>query len=42
MPNASFRMTSDIFNKDTTENYEVLQSQNLGRQLVLTKMNRKI
>lgn len=42
MPNASFRMTSDIFNKNTTENYEVLQSQNLGRQLVLTKMNRKI
>ena len=42
MPNASFRMTNDIFNKNTTENYEVLQSQNLGRQLVLTKMNRKI
>ena len=30
------------FGGDDTENYEVLQSKSLGRQLVLTKMNRKI
>lgn len=42
MPNASFSMITGTFSKDIEENYEVLQSQNLGRQLVLTKMNRKI
>ena len=41
MPNASFSMTSSLLNEDTLENYEVLQSQSLGRQLSLTKMNRK-
>ena len=42
MPNASFSMARGTFGGDVTENYEVLQSQSLGRQLVLTKMNRKI
>jgi len=43
MPNASFSMTKHTsFNGNITENYEVLQSQSLGKQLFLTKMNRKI
>ena len=42
MPNTSFSMTSGVFSDDVTENYEALQSQSLGRQLVLAKMNRKI
>lgn len=40
MPNASFSMTR--FYEEVAENYEALQSQSLGRQLVLAKMNRKI
>lgn len=40
MPIASFRMARG--DGAITENYEVLQSQALGKQLVLTKMNRKI
>lgn len=42
MPNATFSMTRGILGNSPTENYEVLQSQNLGKQLVLAKMNRKI
>lgn len=42
MPNASFSMTRDTFGEDVTENYEILQSKSLGRQLVLNKMNRKV
>lgn len=41
MPNASFSMTTGFVSDDVQENYEVLQSQTLGRQLALTKMNRK-
>lgn len=40
MPNASFTMSAG--SKGVQENYEVLQSQGLGKQLVLAKMNRKI
>ena len=43
MPNASFSMTREVSAGDfVTESYEVLQSQNLGKQLVLTKMKRRI
>ncbi len=42
MPNASFSMTTASLSDDVQENYEVLQSQTFGKQLVLTKMNRKI
>ncbi len=42
MPNALFSMATGSFSDDVQENYEVLQSQSLGKQLVLTKMNRKI
>lgn len=42
MPNAHFSMIKGAFGEDVTENYEVLQSQSLGRQLILTKMNRKV
>lgn len=42
MPNASFSMTLGSFGGEITEKYEVLQSQGLGKQLVLIKMNRNI
>lgn len=42
MPNASFSMSTGSLSDNVQENYEVLQSQTLGKQLVLTKMNRKI
>lgn len=42
MPNASFSMATGSLSDDVQENYEVLQSQTLGKQLALTKMNRKI
>lgn len=42
MPNASFNMTTDTFSNQVIENYEVLQSQSLGKRLVLQKMDRKI
>ena len=42
LPNASFSMTTSPLSDDVQESYEVLQSQTLGKQLVLTKMNRKI
>ena len=35
-------MVTGAFGGEVQENYEVLQSQTLGKQLVLTKMNRKI
>lgn len=40
-PNATFTMTTSLSPK-TEETYEVLQSKNLGKQLILTKLNRKI
>ncbi len=40
MPNATFTMAPGT-NQETWERYEVLQSQNLGKELVLSKMNRK-
>ncbi len=42
MPNASFDVSSGLFNVVDRENYEVLQSQSLGKRLVLQKMDRKI
>lgn len=42
LPNASFDMVVDTASNSDKENYEVLQSQSLGKRLVLTKMNRKI
>ena len=42
MPNASFSMASGASSREVLEHYEVLQSQGLGKQLALTKMNRKI
>lgn len=42
MPNASFDMIIGAFSKDVKESYEVLQSQSLGKRLVLQKMDRKI
>ena len=42
MPDASLTMTLGTFGENIQENYEVLQSKKLGRQLALTKMNRKI
>lgn len=42
MPNASFCMSTGDLHDDVQENYEVLQSQTLGKQLLLTKMKRKI
>lgn len=41
-PNASFSMAIGCSSSNIQENYEVLQSQNLGKHLSLTKMNRKI
>lgn len=42
-PNASFYMATDLNPKGiVNENYEVLQSQNLGNRLILQKMDRKI
>ena len=40
-PNATFTMATS-FSEDEPETYEVLQSKNIGKQLVLTKLNRKI
>lgn len=42
MPNASFDIIIRAFSKDVKESYEVLQSQSLGKRLVLQKMDRKI
>lgn len=42
MPNATLNMSIGIFNDSVKENYEVLQSQSLGKRLILQKMNRKI
>lgn len=42
MPNASVSMKIDSYPDEKAENYEVLQSQNLGKKLAFTKMNRKI
>lgn len=42
MPNASFDMIMGTFSGTISESYEVLQSQSLGKRLVLEKMNRKI
>ena len=51
LPNASFDMAVKRYNFDgkycgeyslITENYELLQSQSLGKRLSLTKMNRRI
>ena len=42
MPNASFTMTAGSYSKEYKEQYEVLQSQNLGKRLSLTKMDRII
>jgi len=38
-PNASITMATTV--ADEKENYEVLQSRNLGKQLVLTKLNKR-
>lgn len=40
-PDATFTMTTSLSPK-TEETYEVLQSKNLGKQLILAKLNRKI
>ena len=40
-PNSTFTMTTS-FSPKAEETYEVLQSKNIGKQLVLTKLNRKI
>ena len=42
MPNAQFSMTKSKFGESVTENYEALQSQSVGKQIILTKMNRKV
>lgn len=42
MPDASVSMTIASHSDEEAENYEVLQSKSLGKQLVLAKMNRNI
>ena len=43
MPNASINMAIASYSGDRKyDRYEVLQSQSLGKQLVLSKMNRKV
>lgn len=42
MPNASFTMKVGTFGNDISEDYELLQSQSVGKRLALTKMNRRI
>ena len=42
MPNASIDMKIASHYDEDKENYEVLQSQSLGKRLILAKMNRKI
>ena len=42
MPGATFEAGIDGFHRVTKETFEVMQSKNIGRQLVLTKLNREI
>lgn len=42
MPNASFSLVIGAYGNHIIEDYEVLQSQNLGKRIILSKMNRKI
>lgn len=42
MPNASFELKRGSFGVDISRRYEVFQSQNLGKKLVLSEIKRKI
>ena len=42
LPNASISMKTISQPEERKENYEVLQSQSFGKQLVLTKLNRRL
>lgn len=42
MPNATFDIYNYDFGRHLSETYEVMQSKNLGKQLILTKLPRKI